>query len=296
MFFFLYILHNDTEKDKVDTVFCKYPFPLSVNTLRKEDLFSFEKYTWSFIMQPTFFLYLGILLPLFGTVLGAAAVFVLKRNASSSLTPLLYGFAAGVMLAALVWSLLIPALEKSDSPFPAAAGLLSGIAFFLLCDALCQKSPKGKRKAVDRMFFAVTLHNLPEGMAVGVALAGAVMGTGVSLESALLLSLGIALQNIPEGAILSMPLGALEKSKTKAFGIGALSGVVEPLGALGALVLTATAQALLPFILSFAAGAMLYVIGDELIPCLGQDRQKSWGLMALGAGFCVMMLMDVIFS
>ena len=239
----------------------------------------------------------GILLPFLGTSLGAGTVWLVRFGRQRSLRKIFYGFAAGVMLASLVWSLLIPALKLGSSPFTAVLGFFSGFCFFLLCESLFDRAvTKSPLSGTKKMIFAVTLHNLPEGMAVGVALAGALGGGGFAIESALLLSIGIALQNLPEGSIISTPLSAIGIPKRKAFGIGVLSGVVEPVGAVLALFLTRLIAELLPFVLSFAAGAMLYVVADELIPALSQGSKKRLGLLSLGIGFSLMMAMDVIFG
>lgn len=240
---------------------------------------------------------LGILLPFWGTALGAGAVWIVPRKEKAPLRKGLYGFAAGVMLASLVWSLLIPSIEQSDSVFPALTGFLSGVVFFLACEAFYGRADKkGLFSGKQKMIFAVTLHNLPEGMAVGVAFASALADPSVGMGSAMLLSVGIALQNLPEGSIVSAPLPLLGYSRKKAFGIGVLSGAVEPLGAVAALLITSWIEGLLPFVLSFAAGAMLYVAADELIPELQGEPGKKTGLLSLGIGFALMMAMDVIFG
>ncbi len=240
---------------------------------------------------------LGIFLPFLGTALGAGAVWLVPFDSKLILRKIFYGFAAGVMLASLVWSLLLPALELGASPFPVISGFLAGIFFFLLCESFFDRAAKKDgMSGTKKMIFAVTLHNLPEGMAVGVALAGALGDGGLAMEGAMLLSVGIALQNLPEGSIISTPLAASGIGKSKAFAVGVLSGVVEPIGAVLALFLTRLVTGLLPFVLSFAAGAMLYVAADELIPSLAQGAGKRTGLLALGAGFALMMAMDVIFG
>ncbi len=248
------------------------------------------------MLSSDFLCILGILLPFLGTALGAATVWLVLFHDRLALRKIFYGFAAGVMLASLVWSLLLPALELG-SPFPAIFGFSAGICFFLWCESLFDRaSKKDQLRGTKKMVFAVTLHNLPEGMAVGVAFAGAIGEGGLGMEGAMLLSIGIALQNLPEGSIISTPLTANGIAKRKAFGIGVLSGVVEPIGAVLALLLTRLVTGLLPFVLSFAAGAMLYVAADELIPSLSQGPKKRLGLLALGAGFSLMMAMDVIFG
>ena len=240
---------------------------------------------------------LGILLPFFGTALGASAVLLVPGKSSKTTEKILFGFASGVMLASLVWSLLIPSLSQSQTPLPTLAGFLSGIIFFLCSDVLFERiSKKRSVSGTAKMIFAVTLHNLPEGMAVGVAFAGALTDPSIGIHSAMLLSVGIALQNLPEGSIVSSPLTVCGQSKGKAFGVGVLSGAIEPIGAVSALLLTRLIEGLLPFLLSFAAGAMLYVAADELIPSISHGKGKKVGLFALGIGFSLMMAMDVIFG
>ena len=236
----------------------------------------------------------GILLPFLGTALGAGAVYFLKSSPGDALRKTLYGFAAGVMLASLVWSLLIPALEMTSSPFPAPTGFLLGMGIFIFLD-----SPKVGLSSFSRLsgngklFAAVTLHNLPEGMAVGVAFAVALTSPEFTARSAFVLSVGIALQNFPEGAIISMPLSATGLGKGKSFFWGVASGAVEPAGAVLSLLLTHFVRWLLPYVLSFAAGAMLYVVAEEILPSLAGEKGKSAGLWSVAAGFAVMMLMDV---
>ena len=218
-------------------------------------------------MNDFFLIYLGFFIPFLGTALGAGAVFFLKQTSGLLIRKILFGFAAGVMIASSVWSLILPALENAKSPFSVAFGILAGIFFFILCDQICNHSMRlNSLTSKSKMMLAVTIHNLPEGMAVGVAFAGAVMGSSLSLGEAFLISLGISLQNFPEGAILSMPLFAEKHSRKKAFFLGALSGIVEPIGAVAAFFLTRFVAPILPFILSFAAGAMIYVAAEELIP------------------------------
>lgn len=236
---------------------------------------------------------LGILIPFFGTVLGAAAVFLCQSAPKEKTKKIFFGFAAGVMLAASVWSLLIPAMEMASSPFPAAAGLLTGMGLFLLCDRfLLEKNDNldgGKALAL-----AVTLHNLPEGMAVGVVFAGAIEGhSPAALMAGLVLSAGIALQNFPEGAVISMPLAGVGMKRTKAFFYGAASGIVEPLGAVLSLCITHLVTPVLPFILAGAAGTMIYVVSKELIPSLRGEGENA-GHFSVGAGFCLMMILDVL--
>lgn len=240
-----------------------------------------------------------ILLPFFGTILGAAAVFLMQQRVRPALQKGLLGFSAGVMLAAMVWSLLIPAMEMAEAQgtppwLPAAVGFLLGVGGLLGLDGLLAHAEKRPEKG-SMLMLAVTLHNLPEGMAVGVAIAGALAGEGlVTGAGAAALSLGIAIQNIPEGTIISAPLAATGKSKLRAFGAGALSGVVEPLGAVLTLILTRQITVLLPYVLAFAAGCMLYVVVVELIPEAGKGEKSPAGAIGAGLGFAVMMLLDVL--
>ena len=250
----------------------------------------------------------GLLIPLAGTTAGSACVFFMKGSLSLNVQRALAGFAAGVMVAASVWSLLIPAMEQAASMgqwafLPAVAGFWLG-GMFLLCldrlvphiDADCGEA-EGLKCSLGRstmLTLAVALHNLPEGMAVGVVYAGWLSGNGeISLAGALALSLGIAIQNFPEGAIISMPLRAEGLSKTRAFGYGLASGVVEPLGAAMTILLAGIMVPVLPYALSFAAGAMIYVVVEELIPDMAQGDHSNLGTMFFAAGFTVMMALDV---
>ena len=250
----------------------------------------------------------GLLLPLLGTVLGSACVFGMKGELGDNLQRALTGFASGVMVAASVWSLLIPAIDQSAGLggwafLPAAAGFWGGVLFLLALDHLVphlhQKSehaegPESGLRRTTKMVLAVTLHNIPEGMAVGVVYAGYLAGnTGMTLMGALTLSLGIAIQNFPEGAIISMPLRAEGMSRSRAFLNGALSGVVEPAGALLTVLMAELLAPSLPFLLSAAAGAMLYVVVEELIPEMSQGRHSNVGVLAFAAGFTLMMTLDV---
>ncbi len=260
-------------------------------------------------MNQTMTLLLGILIPLFGTTLGAAAVFFCKRAPGASLNKVLVGFAAGVMIAASVWSLLLPAIdmaEENGTPgwIPAVIGFAVGVGFLLALDALFPLLRAGEQEPCDEhknslLFFAVTLHNLPEGMAVGVILAGfAADSTAVTAAGALALSVGIAIQNIPEGAIISMPLFAKGKSRSGAFFRGFVSGVVEPIGAVLTLLLASLITPALPYILSFAAGAMIYVSVEELIPEAQagshDGKDAALGTVSIALGFMLMMLLDVL--
>ena len=253
-------------------------------------------------------LLLVTLLPWLGTTLGAACVFFLRGKMKNSLQRALAGFAAGVMVAASVWSLLIPAMEQSShlgdfAFFPAAAGFWGGILFLLLLDKIIphlhvnSDHAEGPRASLSRtamLVLAVTLHNLPEGMAVGVVFAGWQMGNAdLTLAAALTLSIGIAIQNFPEGAIISMPLRAEGAGKGRAFLYGMLSGVVEPIGALLTIAAARAVAPLLPYCLSFAAGAMLYVVVEELVPTMSEGEHSNVGTLLFAAGFTVMMMLDV---
>lgn len=253
-------------------------------------------------------LFIGIMIPFAGTVLGAASVFFLKQEMRPWLQKSLLGFASGVMVAASVWSLLIPAMDMVEGMgkfafFPATAGFLLGIAFLLLMDKvvphlhLGSEEPEGMKSAFSRttmLIFAVTLHNLPEGMAVGVVFAGLMEGnTGVTMAGASALALGIAIQNFPEGAIISMPLKSTGVSKARAFLYGAASGIVEPIGAGLTILLAAFIKPALPYLLSFAAGAMLYVVVEELIPESAEGEHSNIATIGFAAGFALMMSLDV---
>lgn len=253
-------------------------------------------------------IFLGILIPFLGTTLGSACVFFMKKSLSDLVRRSLAGFAAGVMVAASIWSLLIPAIEQSESMgklsfLPAFIGFWGGVLFLLLLDRLIPhlhvgseqtEGPKSKLGRTTMMVLAVTLHNIPEGMAVGVVYAGFLSGnTQITAASALALSLGIAIQNFPEGAIISMPLRAEGERKGRAFLGGMLSGVVEPIGAVLTIVAAQFIIPALPYLLSFAAGAMLYVVVEELIPEMSQGRHSNLGTVFFAVGFSVMMALDV---
>ncbi len=250
----------------------------------------------------------GILIPFLGTSAGAACVFFMKRDLGDLVQRSLAGFAAGVMVAASIWSLLIPAMEQSASLgraafLPAFAGFWLGVLFLLVLDNLIphlhigSKEAEGPRSTLSRttmMVLAVTLHNIPEGMAVGVMYAGHLADdAAITAASALALSLGIAIQNFPEGAIISMPLRAEGETSGKAFLGGVLSGIVEPIGAVLTILAAQHIVPALPYLLSFAAGAMLYVVVEELIPEMSQGRHSNLGTIFFAAGFSVMMVLDV---
>ena len=250
---------------------------------------------------------LGLLIPFIGTSLGAACVLFMKNELSVKTTKMLSGFAAGVMIAASVWSLLIPALDQSQSLgkmqfVPAVAGFMLGMFFLLILDTITPhmhldnsvEGPKSNFSRQTMMVLAVTLHNIPEGMAVGVLYASWISGTTtITRAAALSLAIGIAIQNFPEGAIISMPLRAEGESKGKAFAGGVLSGVVEPIGAVVTILAAQLVIPALPYLLSFAAGAMLYVVVEELIPEMSQGRHSNLGTVFFAVGFSVMMVLDV---
>ena len=252
---------------------------------------------------------IGLIIPLLGTMLGAAFVFLMKDEMSPRLQKSLLGFASGVMVAASVWSLLIPAMEMEEakgawSVLPAAVGFLLGMGFLLLIDELTPHlhigtdKPEGPRSHLSRtamLALAVTIHNLPEGMAVGVVFAGADSGlSGLSLTSALAVSIGIAIQNVPEGAIISMPMRAAGNSKWRSFFIGSLSGAVEPIGGLAIILLASLMTPALPYLLAFAAGAMFYVVIEELVPEASEGEHSNLSTIGFAIGFVLMMVLDVV--
>ena len=250
----------------------------------------------------------GICIPFLGTMLGAACVFFQKNNMHPLVQKVLTGFAAGVMVAASIWSLLIPAMDQAESMgkfafVPAVIGFWLGVLFLLALDFVIPhmhlgsseaEGPKTNLKKTTMMVLAVTLHNIPEGMAIGVVYAGLLLGEQeISLAAATALSIGIAIQNFPEGAIISMPLQAEGMKKPKAFVLGALSGLVEPIGAVLTVLAAGLVVPVLPYLLSFAAGAMIYVVVEELIPEMSQGKHTNIGTIAFTAGFTLMMMLDV---
>ena len=249
-----------------------------------------------------------LLIPFAGTVVGAATVFLTRDKVSSRVQNALLGFAAGVMVAASVWSLIIPAIDLSQhldklSWMPSAVGILLGMLFLLTLDSLVPHmhptgdSAEGLQSKLGRrpmLMLAVTLHNIPEGMAVGAVIAGAMQGnSGITIAAALALAVGMAIQNIPEGAIISLPLRADGASRRKAFGYGALSGIVEPLSAALMILLFEHVSPLLPYLLAFSAGAMLYVVVEELVPETQRGEHSNIGTIAFAIGFIIMMVLDV---
>ncbi len=244
----------------------------------------------------------ALLIPFLGTALGSAFVFFMRKDMPQPLQKLLLGFASGVMVAASVWSLLIPSMDMSGgSVVPSVLGLLAGFAFLLLIDYITPhihadgevEGPRSSLSRTAKLALAVTIHNFPEGMAVGVAIAGAVTAD-FSMAGALALSLGIAIQNVPEGAIISMPLRAAGNSRWRSFAIGSLSGIVEPIGGALVLLLASAITGIMPYLLAFAAGAMLYVVVEELIPETAEGAHSNLGTVGFALGFALMMALDVI--
>ena len=249
-----------------------------------------------------------LLIPFIGTSLGAAAVFLMKNKVSPKIEKTLLGFASGVMIAASIWSLLIPSMEMAEEQgkiawLPALIGFFAGVLFLLAIDSIVPhlhlnadkpEGVKSRFSKISMMLFAVTIHNIPEGMAVGVAYAGAASGnSGMTIAGAFALSIGIAIQNFPEGAIISLPLKGEGISKGKAFLLGILSGVVEPIGGLITILLASRIVPLLPYMLSFAAGAMFYVVVEELIPEAHSGDHSNLGMIGAALGFALMMVLDV---
>lgn len=249
-----------------------------------------------------------LLIPFIGTSLGAAAVFLMKNKVSPKIEKTLLGFASGVMIAASIWSLLIPSMEMAEEQgkiawLPALIGFFAGVLFLLAIDSIVPhlhlnadkpEGVKSRFSKISMMLFAVTIHNIPEGMAVGVAYAGAASGnSGMTIAGAFALSIGIAVQNFPEGAIISLPLKGEGISKGKAFLLGILSGVVEPIGGLITILLASRIVPLLPYMLSFAAGAMFYVVVEELIPEAHSGDHSNLGTIGAALGFALMMVLDV---
>lgn len=252
---------------------------------------------------------IGVLIPLVGTTLGAACVFIMRKEINALVNKGLLGFASGVMIAASVWSLIMPSINMSSNMgklafAPAAIGILVGIGFMLILDMIIphlhynNDKPEGlkseKIKKTTMLVLAVALHNIPEGMAVGVVFAGVVsQESTITMAGAFILSIGIAIQNFPEGAIISMPLRSEGVSKSKSFFYGFLSGVVEPISAVLTILFSTTIQPLMPYLLSFAAGAMIYVVVEELIPEASAGEHSNIGTIGFALGFVIMMILDV---
>lgn len=253
-------------------------------------------------------LFWGLIIPFLGTTLGSAMVFFMKNKINNKVEKILLGFASGVMIAASVWSLLIPSIDMAEEQgviawIPATVGFLLGMLFLLVLDSIIphlhlnSNKPEGMKSKLQKttmMVLAVTLHNIPEGMAVGVVFAGAIsQNSGITLAGAFALAIGIAIQNFPEGAIISMPLKSEGTSKLKAFWYGTLSGIVEPIGAILTIALTNLVVPVLPYFLSFAAGAMIYVVVEELIPESQAGEHSNIGTVGVAIGFVIMMILDV---
>ncbi len=253
-------------------------------------------------------IFVGLLIPFLGTMLGSAMVFLMKNEMNKNIEKLLLGFASGVMISASIWSLMIPSIDMAEkqgkiSWIPAVIGFILGIIFLLVLDSLIPhlhlktdkpEGIKAKLKNSTMMVLAVTLHNIPEGMTVGVVFAGILtQNAGITLAGAIALSIGIAIQNFPEGAIISMPLKTEGISKTKSFLYGTLSGIVEPIAAIITILLTNRLVPVLPYLLSFAAGAMMYVVVEELIPESQAGEHSNIGTVGFAIGFIIMMILDV---
>ena len=250
----------------------------------------------------------SIIIPFIGTVLGSACVFFIRGTMSKNIQKAFTGFAAGVMIAAAIWSLILPSFESSNfmgklSFIPVIVGLWLGFLFLMLLDKVVphqhndqeeSEGPKTSLKKSTMTALAVALHNLPEGIAVGVAIASAQVGEVVPMSMAIALAIGIAIQNFPEGAIISMPLNNIGIKKSKTFFLGVLSGIVEPLGALLTLLFANILTPILPYLLSFAAGAMIYVVVEELIPEMSEGKHSHIGTVFFAIGFSLMMILDVI--
>lgn len=248
---------------------------------------------------------IALLIPFLGTVLGSGFVFFMKDSIPSKIQKALLGFASGVMVAASVWSLLMPSIDMSgNSVLPAAVGFMAGIFFLLFIDFITPhlhighstpEGPKSKLSRTAMLALAVTIHNIPEGMAVGVLIAGALQGAaGIPQEAVLAMAIGIAVQNIPEGAIISMPLRAEGNSKSKSFLLGGLSGIVEPIGGILIILLASILTPVLPYFLAFAAGAMMYVVVEELIPEASEGEHSNLATIGFSIGFVLMMILDVV--
>ena len=249
----------------------------------------------------------GILIPFLGTALGAGCVYLMKDSLNRSVERGLTGFAAGVMVAASIWSLLIPAMNYSEHMgkfafVPAAVGFWLGMLFLMVLDKIVPhlhmltgevEGPKAKLDKDTMLMLAMTIHNIPEGMAVGVVYASLLTGDGTSVAAALALSIGIAIQNFPEGAVLSLPLRSGGASRGKAFGYGVLSGVVEPLAAIVTILAASYVVPILPYLLSFAAGSMMYVVVEELVPEMSEGEHAHTPVLLFAAGFTLMMILDV---
>ena len=253
---------------------------------------------------------LGIFIPFIGTIIGTSIVFFMKNTLNKALEKMLLGLASGVMIAASIWSLLMPSFEMAKKQgvlewWPATIGFICGIVFLIVTDIFITKLENKLNLNQNNesyrnnlmLFLAVTLHNIPEGMAVGVGFAGVISGNaGMAMAGAMSLAIGIGMQNIPEGAIISMPLKSTGTTKYKAFLYGVISGIVEPIAAFITLLLTSKITTMLPYLLAFAAGAMMYVVSNELIPKAQNGKYSKIGMIGLTAGFLIMMILDVAFG
>ena len=242
----------------------------------------------------------GIMIPFIGTSLGSGFVFFLKNKINENIQKMLVGIASGVMIAASVWSLILPAVEMAENQkiiawIPASIGFILGVIFLCITNYYAETIEKNKNgKKINMLLFSVTLHNIPEGMAVGVCFAGFLAGNvGIGLLEAMFLAIGIAIQNIPEGAIISMPLKIEGMSKKKSFIYGILSGIVEPISAILTIILLKIIVPILPYLLAFAAGAMIYVVVEELIPEIHKDKKSILGIIGVTIGFVIMMILDI---
>lgn len=250
-------------------------------------------------MVVLFYCIVGILIPFIGTSLGSFFVFFLKNNINLFVHKLIIGFAAGVMVAASIWSLIMPSVEIAISQnviswVPCTVGFVLGILFLIFINYVSSLIEKKNSKKLNMLMFSVTLHNIPEGMAVGVCFAGVLSGSSsIFLAEAFVLAIGIAIQNIPEGAIISLPLKFNGNSKVKSFLYGVLSGIVEPVAAFITIMLLNIVVPVLPYLLSFAAGAMFYVVFEELIPEMHMGKKSSFGIIGLSIGFIIMMILDI---
>lgn len=275
--------------------------------IQKKPAMGAENDLWCYTLIMNYIIVKGLLIPFLGTALGSALVFFMKKELDARIQKMLSGFAAGVMIAASVWSLLIPSMDMSADRgklafIPAAVGFCLGMIFLLILDKTVphmhldetQEGVKSKLQKTTMMVLAVTLHNIPEGMAVGILYAGWASGsTQITEAGALSLALGIAIQNFPEGAIISMPLHSKGLSKGKACWYGVLSGIVEPVAGFLTILLASLVIPVLPYFLSFAAGAMIYVVVEELVPEMAEGEHSNWGTITFMLGFALMMILDV---
>ena len=275
--------------------------------IQKKPAMGAENDLWCYTLIMNYIIVKGLLIPFLGTALGSALVFFMKKELDARIQKMLSGFAAGVMIAASVWSLLIPSMDMSADRgklafIPAAVGFCLGMIFLLILDKTVphmhldetQEGVKSKLQKTTMMVLAVTLHNIPEGMAVGILYAGWASGsTQITEAGALSLALGIAIQNFPEGAIISMPLHSKGLSKGKACWYGVLSGIFEPVAVFLTILLASLVIPVLPYFLSFAAGAMIYVVVEELVPEMAEGEHSNWGTITFMLGFALMMILDV---